>query len=62
MIFSLPQEKQTLIKQNFINSQLNISKQEKKVVPKTVESELKSEETTKNSFLDKVKDFGKTYV
>ena len=58
---SLPQEKQTLIKQNFINSQLNIS-QEKKEVPKTVESELKSEETTKNSFLDKVKDFGKTYV
>ena len=36
---SLPQEKQTLIKQNFINSQLNIS-QEKKEVPKTVESEL----------------------
>lgn len=59
---SLPQEKQTLIKQNFINSQLNISEQEKKEVPKTVESELKSEETTKNSFLDKVKDFGKTYV
>jgi len=59
---SLPQEKQTLIKQNFINSQLNTSEQEKKEVPKTVESELKSEETTKNSFLDKVKDFGKTYV
>ena len=59
---SLPQEKQTLIKQNFINSQLNISEQEKKEAPKKVESDLKLEEPTKNSFLDKVKDFGKTYV
>ena len=58
---SLPQEKQTLIKQNFINSQLNIS-QEKKEAPKKVESDLKLEEPTKNSFLDKVKDIGASKI